>query len=238
MKRRPRSCRGKTRPPWPSTQLPTPQPPTSHTSRSSRWPPHPRNRPTRAFWRPTCRRGATRCGPQNNPSPLAFRSRNLRSTRLPPENQDVLVSDVRDVRPRVPVRPQPGPGLVPDHVALHGEPGPRGAFRQVRTREDVAALLVSVSNYHRRIPVGPEGACQQSEDRLHAVEEGRVIGAVGQIAFVLGDHGVVGAPVGVALGELSTGHGERQLDVVATTTRLTDSGSEIRAIWNPARSSN
>ncbi|HEX7611254.1 MAG TPA: hypothetical protein VF371_00680, partial [Candidatus Limnocylindrales bacterium] len=103
---------------------------------------------------------------------------------------------------------------MPNYVALQSEAGAGRAIREIRAREDVSPLLIGVAYDNRRVSIRPQNAHQFDEDPLHPVKERRVVGAVGQVAVVLGDHGVVGSAVGVLLGEFPTGHRDRQLDVV------------------------
>ena len=98
-----------------------------------------------------------------------------------PQHQDVLVDDVRHERPRIAVRPQPRPRLVPDEVALGDEPDGRGARGQVRAGEQVAPVLVGVAHDDDRVAPVAQHAVELAEDRLHPVEEGRVVGGVGQV---------------------------------------------------------
>src|ERR1035437_3588077 len=93
---------------------------------------------------------------------------------LPTQDQHVLMSDIRDERARVPVRPQPRPGLVPNHVALYGEPGARGPICQIGAREQVSPILVGVADDHRGVSVGPQYPQQLPEDLLHPGQEGGV----------------------------------------------------------------
>ena len=64
----------------------------------------------------------------------------------------------------------------------------------------------------------------------HPIEELRVIGRVGEVRRVVGDHRVVGPAVGVGLGELPAGHRDRQLDVVGRV-----GGDEVDAIGRQIR---
>ena len=126
--------------------------------------------------------------------------------RLPPEDEHVLMGDVRDEDVRVTVRPKSRPGLVPDHVALDREPGTSGPISQIRAREYVPPVLVGVADDDGRVSLRPEDSQQLGEDVLHAGQIGGVVGAVGQVARVVGDHCVVGAPIGMRLGESSARH--------------------------------
>lgn len=126
----------------------------------------------------------------------------------------MLMGDVRHERLRVAVRPQASARLVPDEITLRHEAGPVGPGGEVAGREQVPPVLVRVAHDHRGIGSRFQDAPQLGEDELHPVEVGRVVGAVGQIGRVGGDHRVVGPPIGVRLGQRPARHRERQLDVV------------------------
>jgi hypothetical protein len=57
------------------------------------------------------------------------------------------------------------------------------------------------------------------EHPAHGVEERRVVGGIGKIGRIVGDHRVVGPSVGKRLGERSARHRHRQLDVVRRVGR-------------------
>ena len=93
-------------------------------------------------------------------------------------------------------------------------PTRRRPGRQVRPGEPVAAVLVRVAHDHAGIAARPQDAPELGQGHGHPVEERGIVGAVGEVGRVLGDHRVVGPPVRVRLGQRSAGHRERQLDVV------------------------
>ena len=76
-------------------------------------------------------RDPRRRAPEREPEARQIAGQKAAPSALAAQDEDVLVGDVRDERVRVAVRPQPGPGLVPDEVALRDEPdalarAPRG----------------------------------------------------------------------------------------------------------------
>ena len=81
-----------------------------------------------------------------------------------------------------------------------------GAGREVGGREAVATVLVGVAHDDDGVAPRAQHAPQLAEERPHALEVLGVRGAVGEVGRVVGDHGVVGAPVGEALGQRPAGH--------------------------------
>ncbi len=124
------------------------------------------------------------------------------------------MDDVRDERPRIPIWPQPCPGLIPDQVALGDEADRRRAAGQVGPGEDVAPTLVGVAHDDHGIATVAQDAVELREDEPHPVQEGRVVGGIGEVVRRIGDHRIVRPPVGMRLGERSPGHRHRQLEVV------------------------
>ena len=91
------------------------------------------------------------------------------------------MDDVRDEGTRIAVRAQPGPGLVPDEIALGHEPDGRRAPGEVRAGEDVAPVLVCVAHDDHRVAARPQDPLDLAEDALHLVEEGRIVRRVGEV---------------------------------------------------------
>ncbi len=122
--------------------------------------------------------------------------------------------DVRDEDPRVAVRAQARAGLMPDEIALGHQAGDLRARRQVRPDELVAPTLIRVADDHEDIPSRSHHPVQLDEHGLHPVQVRRVVRGVGEIGGGIAHHRVIGATVGVCLGQDPAGHRERQLDVV------------------------
>ena len=106
------------------------------------------------------------------------------------------------------------PGLVPDEVALGHQTDSLRPSGEVRAGEHVAAVLVGVADDDAGVPARSQDPSALAEDRLHPLEEGRVVGAVREVRRVVADHRVVGPAVGMGDGEGPAGHRQRQLDVV------------------------
>ncbi len=90
---------------------------------------------------------------------------------------------------------------------------------EVRPDELVAAVLVGVPDDDDGVASDTQDPVELPEDRLHPVEEGPVVRRVGDVVGVVADHRVVGPAIGMRLGERTTGHRERQLDVVGRVGR-------------------
>ena len=82
----------------------------------------------------------------------------------------MLMHYVRNIRVRIPVRPEPSPALIPDCITLRYEARSFSSFCYVVASEDVLSVLIGVSDNYGHIPVVMQQWIEVFERFLHFVE--------------------------------------------------------------------